>query len=204
MDERLARLLVSVEAHYRSIDHEERNERYESHWWDHVSRVFRNAALIAKEERVAGDLEILLAAALCHDIHVESSGQDDARKSSLECKRLMVASGFGEGEANLGASLVLSTDRDVKDPETLLEKILYTADKLDLFGVDGTVRLVVQEARRGITVRDELAEQIASRQDEWLTFMRSLRVGSQLVAERADWAKLTLDALRPVEPDIDP
>lgn len=196
----LEALSALVADRYLAMPATEREIQYEAHWWDHISRVVRNCDDLAHEEHLDGsDRSVLIASALCHDICLASPGEDDVIGSSLECRSLMTHCGFSDQEAELGASLVLATDRDVKTPTSLLERIIYTGDKLDLFGVDGTVRLVVQEARRGLTTRDAIAARIAERQAQWLSFMESLNVGQRLVQKRAGEAKSVLDALGAVE-----
>ena len=196
----LETLHALVADRYFAISDTERQVQYEAHWWDHISRVVRNCDDLAHEEHVDGsDMSVLTASALCHDICLSAPGVDDVAGSSRECRKLMMQCGFSDQESNLGASLVLATDRDVKTPTSLLERIIYTGDKLDLFGVDGTVRLVVQEARRGLTTRDAIAARIAERQAQWLLFMKSLDVGQRLVQKRAGEAIAVLDALGTVE-----
>lgn len=200
MADPLEALRVLVADRYHAIPEAERHTQYEAHWWDHISRVVRNCEDLAREERMDdADRNILIASAHCHDICLASPGEDDVVGSSRECQMLMTQCGFSAEEADLGASLVLATDRDVKTPTSLLERIIYTGDKLDLFGVDGTIRLVIQEARRGLTTRDTLAASISKRQAQWLSFMESLDVGQRLVQKRADEAATVLDALGAVD-----
>jgi HD superfamily phosphodiesterase len=196
----LEALRALVADRYHAIPEPERHTQYEAHWWDHISRVVRNCDDLAREECVDGDhRNVLVASALCHDICLASPGEDDVVDSSRECRKLMAQCGFSDEESDLGASLVLATDRDVKAPTSLLERIIYTGDKLDLFGIDGTVRLVIQEARRGLTTRDAIAARITERQAQWLSFMESLDVGQRLVQMRAGEAKAVLDALGAIE-----
>lgn len=196
----LEALQALVADRYHAIPGPERHTQYEAHWWDHISRVVRNCDDLAREERVDGDhRNVLVASALCHDICLTSPGKDDVVGSSHECRKLMTQCGFSAEESDLGASLVLATDRDVKAPTSPLERIIYTGDKLDLFGIDGTVRLVIQEARRGLTTRDAIAARIAERQTQWLSFMESLDVGQRLVQTRAGEARTVLDALGAIE-----
>ena len=200
MDESLNLLRVSVEDYYRSLDDQDRNAQYADHWWDHISRVVRNASLICDEAiSIGSDRAVILAAALCHDFVVTNDGEDDVRASSKRCRELMVDCGFTSRDADLGASLVLATDRDVREPTTTLERILYTADKLDLFGTDGTIRILLAESRKGLTVREDLAQRVRTRQAQWLLLMRSFDIAHALVEERAESAERLLESLSPID-----
>ena len=186
-------LTVAVEAFYAEISTDDRNGKYAGHWWDHVSRVVRNARrLISVEE--CGNPDALVAAALCHDMSLDS-----VPESANLCRDYSQRAGFSQKDSDYAASLVLATDRDVKTPTSHDERLLYVADKLDLFGFDGTVRLLIEHQRAGISVRDELKAIASQRQADWLQFMHSLNVGHAIIDEAAETAHVLLDSLAPVE-----
>lgn len=198
MSEPLLLLAASVEQLYMAVQQEDRNNRLRGHWWDHVSRVVRNAATLIGDEAILDGADVVLAAALCHDLSFETPNSDPIAVASRRCSELMHDVGFSRDDAQLGARLVEATDRDVRRPSTKLERVLYVADKLDLFGYDGTTRLLIEESGKGLTVRAEVGEAARRRQADWLSFMRELGVGRDLVERRAAEADVILSALEPV------
>ncbi len=128
-------LVEKVKALYASV-------RDPVHGFDHVLRVERLAEFIASEE--GGDLEIVRAAALLHDIGTVLGGRDDHHnRSALEAKRILIEEeGWPESRAEAVVHAIRAhrfRDRSVQ-PETLEAKILYDADKLDAIGAIGVAR----------------------------------------------------------------
>jgi hypothetical protein len=103
--------------------------------------------------------------------------------------------GYGLQDAEGASSLIFADDRDVKRAETQDEKILYIADKLDLLGVDGTIRLLIEHGNQGLTIRHDLAVLAAKKQKDWVDYMLSLSVAANLVRARYAEATTLLDTL---------
>lgn len=196
----IADLRAEIEGFYRSLDTNVRNTQYAGHWWDHVSRVVRNVVLLCDSEHVETERVALIAAALCHDLVLSSSPDDGVRQSAARCRTMMLSHGFSQSDAAFASSLILATDRDVKTPSTIPERLIYIADKLDLFGIDGTIRLLLQESKaESITVRDELSERVRDRQERWIDLMRSFGVGGALITERIDASAMILASLGQID-----
>jgi uncharacterized protein len=114
-----------------------------AHDLGHTLRVFGNALYIA--EREGGDLEILAYAAMLHDIARPLDRRSDFKHS-------VVGSGFAHDVLNeyglekekidkiKRAILAHSFRESNVMPETIEEKVLYDADKLDSLGAIGIAR----------------------------------------------------------------
>jgi uncharacterized protein len=134
------------------------------HDWEHTKRVLANALLISEilvSESAEIDLKVVKAGALLHDI---------ARPEELESES-------GICHAKLGASMVpdifrnlkitgISADtvarcverhryRDDNHPETIEEKIIFDADKLDSLGAVGVARAIHFSGRIGSVLHNK-------------------------------------------------
>ncbi len=198
MTARLQRLEQLIREFYDGFTRDERNDLLTGHWWDHVGAVSGNVAKVAVEEQLEEhEYEVVVAAALCHDLGYSSGGsdQEQADRSMEMAREFGVAAGFEPDEASEIADLIPASDRDLKIADTRLERILYVGDKLDLFGSAGTVRLLVEEAAKGVSVRFEYAQSAAERQKDWLAYMRRLGVGSRVVDEYAEKAEQLISSV---------
>ena len=196
---RLSSLAREVRQHYYDMDEETRNKLLAGHWWDHVVRVSNNAWLILTRYESTPRQELVMAAAFCHDL-VQPDGDNNDRAAALlsgaMCEAFMADAHYSQEEQKLAASLILAADRDVKRAESREERILYVADKLDLMGIDGVVRLLIEIGCQGITVRHDLANAARQRIGDWSRYMLSLSTGSTLVRERLAEAGRILDRLQ--------
>ena len=115
-----------------------------SHGWDHVERVRRLCERIGRKEKA--DLEILMPAAILHDIGRKR--EDDTRGrlchatlGARDAAAILAARGYGEKEQRRIVSCIRAHRfRGRKKPMSLEAKVLYDADKLDSLGAVGVGR----------------------------------------------------------------
>ena len=115
-----------------------------AHDFEHVMRVYRNARRIAKYERAA-DTEVLLAAALMHDLVVYPKGSAKRSKSSDDSADLSeeILRRLGCPREKIEKiSYCIRTHSYSKKivPATIEGRILQDADRLDALGAIGVAR----------------------------------------------------------------
>ena len=133
----LEQLLKTVELllHYQSPAHD----------FQHILRVYRNAEMISKKEKGA-DLDIVLAAALLHDLVVYPKGSMKAKHSVDEsaniAKKILSEHNYYSSEKVEKIVYAIRTHSYSKRliPSTLEGKILQDADRLDAIGAIGIAR----------------------------------------------------------------
>lgn len=126
----------------------------------HVMRVFKAAEQIGREE--GADMEILLAAALLHDLIVHPKGSkkrtESADESAELAEKMLAARGWPADRIEK-VSYCIRTHSYSKNilPETLEAKVLQDADRLDALGAIGIARTFSvggSEARRFYNPQD--------------------------------------------------
>jgi|GEM_PF-685071 len=124
-----------------------------SHDWDHVKRVFVNAARLATEE--GANVGIVLAAALLHDIGFITN-PTEPKKHNIHGAEACVEylAEWDEGERKTIASCILKHKGKFPgyaglEPETLEERVLCDADQVDKFGWVGLLQVVKVYAEYG-------------------------------------------------------
>ena len=124
-----------------------------AHDKDHVYRVLNVALLIANEEAGA-DLDIIIAAALLHDIgrkeQYENPALCHAEVGAKKAYTFLIKNGFKE-EFAAAVSDCINAHRFRGDnpPETLEAKILFDADKIDATGTLGIARTLLYNGVEG-------------------------------------------------------
>lgn len=118
-----------------------------AHDREHVYRVLYNALDIAKTETNV-DYDVLIAACLLHDIgrreQFENPAKCHAMVGSEKAYDFLMKQGFEEGYAKKVKRCIVSHRyRTDCQPETLEEKILFDADKLDATGAMGIARTLI-------------------------------------------------------------
>jgi uncharacterized protein len=116
----------------------------------HVLRVIENVKIIGKKENA--DMDVLIPAAILHDISVTNQrqhavlGAEKARKilKGLDVDKERV-------EKICSAIRQHSVDNPTKDKRTLEGDCLFDADKLDAIGALGVVRAICENSRNGWT-----------------------------------------------------
>jgi uncharacterized protein len=128
--ERLQLLLEAVRPHYQFND--------PGHDLSHALRVTKLCETIAAKE--GGDLNIILPAALCHDARRwEHSGHSESMAELLT--ELLTEVGYSPTEVNPIIRAVQRHSFHSPEPvQTLEEKILFDADKLEGLGATGIGR----------------------------------------------------------------
>jgi len=109
-----------------------------AHSSEHVQRVFKIATLLAKKEKA--DLELVQLGALLHDIGriVAEPHNETGAKLAKEILRQI---SYPEDGREKIARIVLLHPLDFRDSlQTLEEKVVWDADKIDLLGAAGIAR----------------------------------------------------------------
>lgn len=141
-----------------------------AHNLDHVFRVYNLCLLLAKYERDV-DLEILIPAALLHDIaRVEESQDktgeiDHAVLGSSVAENILRKLEYEEEQIKEIKHCILTHRfRTGNEPKTIEAKILFDADKLDVIGASGIARTFMLAGQFGqrLTINDSLDDYIQS------------------------------------------
>lgn len=117
-----------------------------AHNLDHVFRVYNLCLLISKYEEGV-DLDILIPAALLHDIARVEESQDKTGKidhailGSEIAEGILKQLGYGEEKIEkIKHCIVTHRFRTGNEPKTIEAKILFDSDKLDVIGASGIAR----------------------------------------------------------------
>ncbi|MBX4269643.1 HD domain-containing protein [Clostridium estertheticum] len=117
-----------------------------AHNLDHVFRVYNLCLLISKGEKNV-DLEVLIPAALLHDIaRVEESEDktgkiDHAVLGSEIAEEILRNFGYEEEKIDkIKHCIIVHRFRTGNEPNTIEAKILFDSDKLDVIGASGIAR----------------------------------------------------------------
>ena len=123
------------------------------HDFSHIERVYRMAQRLAQAE--GADLEIVSAAALLHDADGTTPGSDTRREHHLRSADFAALILQQEGWSEERIKAVQHCIRahrfrdDREPPETIEAQVIFDADKLDVLGAIGAVRVVVYAALAG-------------------------------------------------------
>lgn len=141
-----------------------------AHDWQHNLRVMAMCERIGREE--GADMAVLRLSALLHDIgraEERRTGECHAQISSRLAEDLMRAEGL-EDERIARVQRAILSHRFRKDcpPESLEEKILFDADKLDSIGAIGVARAFVYSGVIGQPIHSEEPEKhTPAKEFEW-------------------------------------
>ncbi len=119
-----------------------------SHDFDHVLRVLALAERIARAE--GGDLEVIRAAALLHDIgraEEDATGVDHATIGAARAREILAGHPPEKVEAVVTA-IASHRFRSGPPPETPEARALFDADKLDAMGAVGIARAFARAGAR--------------------------------------------------------
>jgi uncharacterized protein len=120
-----------------------RLENDSAHDFEHIMRVLKNAVTISRKEK--GDIRMITAAVLLHDIVSYPKSDPRSKKSSLESaeesKKILKKYDFAQDEIRIISDAIRdhSFSRGVV-PQTLVGEILQDADRLDALGSIGIAR----------------------------------------------------------------
>jgi len=115
-----------------------------AHDFEHVQRVYRNAEMISKEE--GADLDIVLPAAVLHDLVVYPKGSGKTKQSADEsadiAKKILSEYKYFPTDKieKVVYSIRIHSYSKKLIPSTLEGKILQDADRLDAIGAIGIAR----------------------------------------------------------------
>jgi uncharacterized protein len=114
-----------------------------AHDFQHIMRVYKNAELIGRRE--GGDMDILLPAALLHDLVVYPKGSAKTSKSADDsadmAERWLRGYGYPQDEIDKICYCIRTHSYSKRlEPVTLEGKILQDADRLDALGAIGIAR----------------------------------------------------------------
>lgn len=114
-----------------------------SHNFEHVMRVCRNAELIAKAE--GGEMNIILPAALMHDLVVYPKASSKSSRSSDDsadlAEEILLDCGWRQDKIDqIGYCIRVHSFSKGLIPSTIEAKILQDADRLDALGAIGIAR----------------------------------------------------------------
>jgi uncharacterized protein len=189
------------------------------HDWDHTRRVFYNALKIAEEEKKSSsvDMVVVKAAALLHDIGRPEELKQDGKicHAVLGCKMapdILKECGFKDAEkvANIAECVKRHRFRgENAHPETIEQKIIFDADKLDSIGAVGVARAIHFSGRIGSRLHNSEHEAVGSdaygKEDsayrEYLVKLRHIPdrmltdTGRRLAVERVEFMDLFFDTL---------
>jgi uncharacterized protein len=116
-----------------------------AHDFQHISRVYKNAEMISKQEESV-DLDIILAAALLHDLVVYPKGSSKTINSAddsaeIAKKILLEYKNYPREKIEKVADAIRTHSYSKKlVPQTLEGKVLQDADRLDAIGAIGIAR----------------------------------------------------------------
>jgi len=134
------------EKHKKIIEIVDQKLTCSAHNLDHVFRVYNLCLLLAKHEKGV-DLEILIPAALLHDIaRVEESQDktgeiDHAVLGSVIAEDILRKLEYEEEKIDkIKHCIVAHRFRTGNEPNTIEAKILFDSDKLDVIGASGIAR----------------------------------------------------------------
>ncbi len=133
------------------------------HDFSHIERVYRMAERLARAE--GADLEIVRAAALLHDADGTTPGSDVRKEHNLRsaefAETILKSEGWPEDRIKAVQHCIRAHRyRDDREPpETIEAKCLFDADKLDVLGAIGAVRVVVYAALAGTPFYSEPSPQ---------------------------------------------
>lgn len=133
------------------------------HDFSHIERVYSMAERLARAE--GADLEIVRAAALLHDADGTTPGSDVRKEHHLRsaefAETILKSEGWPEDRIKAVQHCIRAHRyRDDREPpETIESKCLFDADKLDVLGAIGAVRVVVYAALAGTPFYSEPSPQ---------------------------------------------
>ena len=135
-----------------------------AHNLDHVFRVYKLCLLLSKYEKDV-DLEVLIPAALLHDIARVEESEDKTGKIDHAVLGSEIAEGILENLEyeqeeidKIKHCIVTHRFRTGNEPKTIEAKILFDSDKLDVIGASGIARTFMLAGQFGqrLTVNEPL------------------------------------------------
>ena len=132
------------------------------HGVDHTMNVFHNAVHLAKAENA--DLDVVKAAALLHDIGRREEALSQGKLNHAEIgaeKTEKILQDLGCEPAfieKVRLCVLRHRTRDNNSPESLEEKVIFDADKLDSIGAVGIGRAFMWAGKVGAKIHNPVAD----------------------------------------------
>lgn len=143
---------MTAEKYQRLTDYMDSCMRDSAHDRGHIQRVLDAALILAQKEK-AVDLDILITAALLHDIGREEqfrTGESHASVGARMAKAYLTEQGEDEAFAQHVSDCIRTHSFRKNDPPATVEaRLLYDADKLDVVGAIGAARTLLYQGRVG-------------------------------------------------------
>ena len=113
------------------------------HKIDHILRVWKKSKILC--ERLSGDMEVMVAAVMLHDLGRHHGLEIHGKKSKELAKPILEKHGFPKEKIPKVLEAIAQHDYSFPSGKRkLLEaKILYDADKMDAFGIIGVYRHII-------------------------------------------------------------
>jgi len=109
-----------------------------AHSYGHVERVFKIATFLALEEKA--DVRLVQVGTILHDVG-RTLGQPHNETGAKLAKKILDEAGYPQEKGAKVYRIILHHPIDFKDQlETLEQKIVWDADKIDLLGAVGIAR----------------------------------------------------------------
>ena len=125
-----------------------------AHSYGHVERVCKIATLLA--EREGADLELVRLGSILHDIG-RAVGEPHNETGAMLAREILRELGYPEEIIEKVARIVFRHRQSLgHELETLEEKTVWNADKIDLIGVTGVLRAFHWAGSIGISFEDEV------------------------------------------------
>lgn len=165
-----------------------------SHDFWHLDRVLEYAKVL--ESLYGGDIEIIIAAVLLHDLGRSDParrGTESSELSAKEAEFVLSKSGFPPAKLESVLMAIREHDQPMLSPSTLEGRILKDADFLAGFGAWGVVRIAIWagETGEGVTQLLEGLENKMARRFQGLEFPESRK----LAIREMQFARLFLSLL---------
>lgn len=164
-------MLMEIDALYKEIvEIVEEKLTCSAHSLDHVFRVYNLCLLLAKHEGDV-DLEVLIPAALLHDIARVAESNDKTGDIDHAILGSEIAEGIlrnlkfeEEKIEKIKHCIATHRFRTGNEPKTIEAKILFDSDKLDIIGASGIARtfMLAGQFRQRLTANESLENYLGS------------------------------------------
>lgn len=141
-----------------------------THDFKHVLSVWKNAMLLAPKNI---DMEILIAAVFLHDLGRFDKSSMKWPKHALvgakHAKRILLRIGFPREKIPIVSKAIENHDAStpLRKRKTIEAKLLFDADKLDVFGPYGIARHLVHQTLCGFSLKEAVKEGLVSNEQQW-------------------------------------
>ncbi len=125
-----------------------------AHGWDHTSRVLKLATELALKHDA--DVEVVRLACIFHDCGRGRDPRGHEERSANSAENFLRGEGLSEEMIRRVKNVILMHHASPEELDTVEEKILWDADKLDALGLIGLARCLLEEGYRGRGIEDAI------------------------------------------------